>query len=156
MIFVFNFNGTPLQYSCLENPMNWRPGVLQSMGLQRVRHDWATELNWTELTDIYQKINIITVYTKRTKEKVTAQEMFTIYISYKEKAMAPHSSVLAWKIPGMQEPGWLPSIGLHRVGHDWANSLSHVAVQFSQHHSLKRLSLPRCIFLPPLWKIRYP
>ena len=34
--------------------------------------------------DIYQKINIITVYIKRTKEKVTAQEMFTIYISYKE------------------------------------------------------------------------
>ena len=34
--------------------------------------------------------------------------------------------------------------------------LSHVAVQFSQHHLLKRLSLPHCIFLPPLSKIRYP
>ena len=32
----------------------------------------------------------------------------------------------------------------------------HVAVQFSQHHLLKRLSLPHCIFLPPLSKIRYP
>ena len=35
-----------------------------------------------------------------------------------EKAMAPHSSVLAWRIPGMGEPGGLPSVGSHRVGHD--------------------------------------
>ena len=34
--------------------------------------------------------------------------------------------------------------------------LLHVAAQFSQHHLLKRLSLPHCIFLPPLSKIRYP
>jgi hypothetical protein len=35
-----------------------------------------------------------------------------------EKAMTPHSSTLAWKIPGTGEPGGLPSIGSHRVGHD--------------------------------------
>ena len=35
-----------------------------------------------------------------------------------EKEMATHSSVLAWRIPGMAEPGGLPSMGLHRVGHD--------------------------------------
>ena len=35
-----------------------------------------------------------------------------------EKAMAPHSSTLAWKTPWMEEPGGLPSMGLHRVGHD--------------------------------------
>ena len=35
-----------------------------------------------------------------------------------EKEMATHSSVLAWRIPGMEEPGGLPSIGSHRVGHD--------------------------------------
>ena len=35
-----------------------------------------------------------------------------------EKEMATHSSVLAWRIPGMGEPGGLPSLGLHRVGHD--------------------------------------
>ena len=35
-----------------------------------------------------------------------------------EKAMAPHSSVLAWRIPGTGEPGGLPSMGSHRVGHD--------------------------------------
>ena len=35
-----------------------------------------------------------------------------------EKAMAPHSSTLAWKIPWMEEPGRLQSMGLHRVRHD--------------------------------------
>ena len=35
-----------------------------------------------------------------------------------EKEMATHSSVLPWRIPGMGEPGGLPSMGLHRVGHD--------------------------------------
>ena len=35
-----------------------------------------------------------------------------------EKEMAAHSSVLAWRIPGMAEPGGLPSTGSHRVGHD--------------------------------------
>ena len=37
-------NGNPLQYSCLENPMGEEPGGLQSMGSQRVRHNWATSL----------------------------------------------------------------------------------------------------------------
>ena len=35
--------------------------------------------------------------------------------------MATHSSVLAWRIPGTGEPGGLPSMGSHRVGHDWSN-----------------------------------
>ena len=38
--------------------------------------------------------------------------------------MATHSAVLAWRIPGTGEPGGLPSMGPHRVGHDWATSLS--------------------------------
>ena len=41
-----------------------------------------------------------------------------------EKVMAPHSSTLAWKIPWIEEPGTLQSMGLQRVGHDWATSLS--------------------------------
>ena len=41
-----------------------------------------------------------------------------------EKAMAPHSSTLAWKIPWAEEPGRLQSMGSLRVGHDWATSLS--------------------------------
>ena len=42
---------------------------------------------------------------------------------YWEKAMAPHSSTLAWKIPWMEEPGRLQSMRSLRVGHDWATSL---------------------------------
>ena len=38
-----------------------------------------------------------------------------------EKEMATHSSVLAWRIPGMGEPGGLLSVGSHRVGHDWSD-----------------------------------
>ena len=38
------------------------------------------------------------------------------------KELATHSSVLAWRIPGTGDPGGLPSMGLHRVGHDWSNS----------------------------------
>ena len=41
-----------------------------------------------------------------------------------EKAMAPYSRTLAWKIPWMEEPGRLQSMGSWRVGHDWASSLS--------------------------------
>ena len=37
-----------------------------------------------------------------------------------EKAMAPHSSTLAWKVPWKDEPGRLQSMGSHRVGHDWS------------------------------------
>ena len=41
-----------------------------------------------------------------------------------EKAMAPHSSTLAWKIPWMEEPGRLQSMGLQSVGHYWATSFT--------------------------------
>ena len=43
---------------------------------------------------------------------------FTFQFHALEKEMATHSSVLAWRIPGMGEPGGLPSMGSHRVGHD--------------------------------------
>ena len=43
---------------------------------------------------------------------------FTFHFPALEKEMATHSSVLAWRIPGSGEPGGLPSLGLHRVGHD--------------------------------------
>ena len=43
---------------------------------------------------------------------------FTFHFHALEKEMANHSSVLAWRIPGTGEPGGLPPMGLHRVGHD--------------------------------------
>ena len=46
---------------------------------------------------------------------------FTFHFHALEKEMATHSSVLAWRIPGIREPGGLLSMGLHRVGHDWSD-----------------------------------
>ena len=94
IVFIQDFSftyfatpGTPLQYSCLENPMDrgaWWAAV----------HRVAK--SWTRLNDF----------------------TFTFYFHALEKEMATHSSVLAWRIPGTGEPGGLPSMGSHRVGHD--------------------------------------
>ena len=83
-------NGTPLQYSCLENPMGrgaWSAAV----------HGVAK--SQTQLSDF----------------------TFTFHFHALEKEMATHSSVLAWRSPGMGEPGGLPSMGSHRVGHNWSD-----------------------------------
>ena len=45
----------------------------------------------------------------------------TFHLHALEKEMATYSSVLAWRIPGTGEPGGLPSMGSHRVGHDWSD-----------------------------------
>ena len=62
---------------------------------------------------------------------------------YLEKAMAPHSSTLAWKIPWMEEPGRLQSMGSLRVGHDWATSLSLFTITH-----WRRKWQPTPVFLP--------
>ena len=49
---------------------------------------------------------------------------FTFHFHALEKKMATHSSVLAWRIPWKEEPGGLPSVGSHRVGHDWSDLAS--------------------------------
>ena len=80
-------NGTPLQYSCLENPMDggaWQAAV-HGVAKSRAR-----------LSDF----------------------TFPFHFHALEKEMATHSSVLAWRIPGMGESGGLPSMGSHRVGYD--------------------------------------
>ena len=54
---------------------------------------------------------------------------FTFHFHALEKEMATHSSVLAWRIPGMGEPGGLPSMGSHRVGHDWSDLAAAAATK---------------------------
>ena len=54
---------------------------------------------------------------------------FTFPFYALEKEMATHSSVLAWRIPGTGEPGGLPSLGSHRVGHDWSDLAAAVAAK---------------------------
>ena len=80
-------NGTPLQYSCLENPMDGGAWWAAVHGVTKSR---------AQLSDF----------------------TFAFHFHALEKEMATHSSVLAWRIPGMGEPGGLPSMGSHRVGHD--------------------------------------
>ena len=52
---------------------------------------------------------------------MTEQLHFHFHFHELEKEMATHSSILAWRIPGTEEPGGLPSMGSHRVGHDWSD-----------------------------------
>ena len=53
---------------------------------------------------------------------------FTFHFHALEKEMATHSSVLAWRVPGTAEPGGLPSMGSHRVRHDWSDLAAAAAV----------------------------
>ena len=99
MVFpVGEGNGTPLQYSCLANPMDGGAWWAAVHGVARSR---------TRLSDF--------IFT------------FTFHFHALEKEMATHSSVLAWRIPGTGEPGGLPSMGSHRVGHDWSDLAVAVA-----------------------------
>ena len=56
-----------------------------------------------------------------TQVSLIAGGFFTVWATRVEKAMATHSTVLAWRILGMAEPGRLPPMGSHRVGHDWSD-----------------------------------
>ena len=74
---------------------------------------------------------------------VLSQNFLSTIINTLEKAMATHSSTLAWRIPWTEEPGRLQSMGSLRVGHDWATSLS----LFTFMH-WKRKWQPTPVFLP--------
>ena len=58
---------------------------------------------------------------------------FTFHFHALEKEMATHSSVLAWRIPGTGDPGGLPSMGWHRVGHDWSDLAAAAACAFNMY-----------------------
>ena len=83
-------DGTPHQYSCLENPMDGGAWWAAVHGVTRSR---------TRLSNF----------------------TFIFHFHALEKEMATHSSVLAWRIPGTGQPGGLPSMGSHRIGHDWSD-----------------------------------
>ena len=80
-------NGNPLQYSCLENPMDGGAWWAAVHGVEKSR---------TRLSDF----------------------TFPSHFHALEKEMATYSSVFAWRIPGMREPGGLSSMGSHRVRQD--------------------------------------
>ena len=85
-------NGTPLQYSCLENPMHGEAWWAAVHGVAK-SHTWLSDFPFT----------------------------FHFSLSCIGEGNGNHSSVLACRIPGTGEPGGLPSMGSHRVGHDWSD-----------------------------------
>ena len=148
-------------------PWTGESGRPQSMGSQRIRHDWVTEHTHTPL--IYNVVpisavqhgdSVVYIYTSMYVQYIheciriywrrqwqptpvllpgkshgqrslvgcclwghiesDTTERLHFHFSALEKEMATHSSVLAWRIPGMGEPGGLPSMGSHRVGHNWS------------------------------------
>ena len=120
-------------------PWMEKPGRLQSMGSLRVGHNWATSLSLFTFMHWRRKRQPIPVFLPgesqtqrslvgcrlwgRTESDMTER----LHFHALEKAMATHSSVLAWRIPGMGEPGGLPSMGLHRVRHDWSDLAAEAA-----------------------------
>ena len=87
---------------------------------------------------------LVTCVVLFTKFELLIHVKFTItYGIQMEKAMGPHTSTLAWKIPWTEEPGGLQSLGSRRVGHDWATSLS----LFTFMH-WRRKWQPTPVFLP--------
>ena len=92
-------NGTPLQYSCLENPLDGGAWCAAVHGVAKSR---------TRLKDF----------------------PFTFHFHTLEKEMATHSSILAWRIPGTGDPAGLPSMGSHRVRHNWSDLAAAAAYHF--------------------------
>ena len=125
-------NGNPLQYYCLENPMDGGA--------------W-----WTAVHGVTKSQTGLSYFT------------FTFHFHALEKEMATHSSVPAWRIPGMAEPGGLPSMGSHRVGHDWSDLAAAAAACYTVgacwlfvFYVWTVLSCFHCVqFFVTLWTIAY-
>ena len=111
-------NGNPLQYSCLENPMD--------------RGAW-----WATVHGVAKSQTWLSNFT------------FAFHFYALEKEMATHSSVLAWRIPGTGEPGGLPSMGLHRVRHNWSD-LAAAADVFNNQFFKSHITLLTASLLSPI------
>ena len=76
---------------------------------------------------------------------MTERLHFQFHFHALEKEMATHSSVLAWRIPGTEEPGGLPSMGSHRVGHDWSDlAAAAVAATLFSRNSKEKFIKTQC------------
>ena len=101
--------------------------------LLRNKKEWI----WVSSSEVDEPKACYTEWSKLEKNK------YSILMHISEKAMAPHFSTLAWKIPWVEEPGRLQSMGLLRVGRDWATSL----LLFTIMH-WRRKWQPTPVFLP--------
>ena len=109
----------------------WRKCTFLTALLYRITSGLCILLNWSMSLLLCQYHTILV----------------TLALKCVEKEKATHSSILAWRIPGTGEPGGLPSMGLHRVGHDWSD-LAAAAAAVALKCSLKSGELmPPALFL---------
>ena len=137
--------GNPLQYSCLGNPMDrgaWQATVhwVSKSGTWLSRLSTKTRINDNSWKSTYWGSKEIfgTVVHDFLQKLFKLQSDFSL-----RKAMATHSTTLAWEIPWTEKPGRLQSMGSLGVRHDWANSLS----LFTLMHCRRKWQ-PTPVFLP--------
>ena len=125
-----------LQYSCLENPRDggaWSAAVY-GVAQSRTRLKWLSNSSSKYLIGNGNPLQysclenpmdggvwwaaVLGVAKSQTR---LSDFTFTFHFHALEKEMATHSSVLAWRIPGTEQSGGLPSVGPHRVRHHWSN-----------------------------------
>ena len=88
--------------------------------------DWGSELKTSRVQAGFRKgrgtrDQIANIHQIIEKAREFQKNIYFCFIDYtKEKEMANHPTILVWRSPGMGEPGGLPSMGSHRVGHDWS------------------------------------
>ena len=134
--------------------MRWLDGVTNAMNmslskLQEIVKDrevWHATVHWVSKNQTRLSHWIATtvkpiVHNSQSYSQTSKDFFYCQVIHYEltaedlEKGMAIHSSILAWRIPGMGDPGGLSSMGLHRVRHDW----SDLAVAAAEDHAVRNL-----------------
>ena len=117
----------------------WK-GLLSALYNCRCKMVQLTEILWGVTMPKYNQTHqwFLKIAKNHDKSCCTPKTNTTLLINYAEKAMATHSSTLAWKIPGTREPGGLPSVGSHRVGHDWSD-LAAAAAAINYEYKIKIL-----------------
>ena len=76
----------------------------------------------------YSQVALLVKNLPAMQESLEMQVWFLDWEDLLEEEMATHSSILAWRIPWTEEPGWLQSMGSHGVGHDWSDWANHTQI----------------------------
>ena len=106
----------------------WKiPWTEEPGGLQPTGSLWVRLLNSRKTQEITGEGNGKVIHGVTKRQTRLSDFTFIFHFHALEKEMAAHSSVLAWRIPAMAEPGGLLSMGSHRVGHDWSNLAAEAA-----------------------------